>query len=81
MYLTKTIGRWQIELHQRAVYLTRQPKADPNCPSCHGHGGHGYVTEGGDADWDACHCLDWLRTIRIPLAPRTKRQHAEEYPF
>lgn len=80
MYLTKTVGRWQIELHQRALYLTRQPKADPNCTACSGHGGHGITTEDGSGDWEDCHCLSWLRTWRLPLAPR-RGTRTEEYPF
>jgi hypothetical protein len=55
MYLTRTFGRWQLELHQRAIHLTRQPKPDPNCTSCKGAGGHGYVTDG-VGDWE-----DWPR--------------------
>ena len=79
MYLTRTFGRWQIGLHQRALHLTRHPKADPNCPACKGAGGHGYVTPGGYGDWDDCHCLSWLRTWRLPLWPGTKT--LERHPF
>lgn len=70
MYLTRTFGRWQIELHRRAIYLTRQPKADPKCGACHGRGGHGWITASGDPDWEDCHCVSWLRTWRLPLWPR-----------
>jgi hypothetical protein len=80
MYLTRTIGRWQIELHQRALYLTRQPKADPNCGACSGRGGHGWITADGGGDWEDCHCLSWLRTWRLPLWPR-RNTRTEEYPF
>ena len=79
MYLTRTFGRWQIELHQRALHLTRHPKADPNCPACKGAGGHGYVTDDGDADWEDCHCPSWLRTWRLPLWPGTNTP--ERHPF
>ncbi|MYR83837.1 hypothetical protein GTY41_02460 [Streptomyces sp. SID685] len=79
MYLTRTFGHWQIELHRRAIYLTRLPKADPNCTACKGDGGHGYVTEDGCGDWIDCHCLTWLRTWRLPFWPR--RTIREEYPF
>lgn len=80
MYLTRTVGRWQIEYEQRAVHLTRQPKPDPNCRACRGNGGHGYVTPGGDGDWIDCHCLDQLRTWGLRLWPR-RNDHAERYPF
>jgi hypothetical protein len=76
MYLTRTFGRWQIELHQRAIYLTRQP--DPHCPDCRGDLG-GWVPHGADVDWDECACLDQLRTWRLPLWPR--RTIREELPF
>jgi hypothetical protein len=74
MYLTHTIGPIQIEYEHRAVHVTRHPRADPNCPSCHGNGGHGHVTPDGDGDWIDCHCLTWLRTWRIPLWPRAGRR-------
>ncbi|MER5461615.1 hypothetical protein ABT010_13195 [Streptomyces sp. NPDC002668] len=80
MYLTRNIGRWQVELHQRAIHLTRQPKADPNCNACSGRGGHGLTTEDGLGDWEDCHCLSWLRTWRLPLWPR-RTNTREEYPF
>jgi len=79
MYLTRTFGRWQIELHQRAIHLTRQPRPDLNCTSCKGAGGHGYVTDGDVSDWEDCHCLSWLRTWSVRLWPR--RNPAKEYPF
>ena len=80
MYLTRTIGRWQIEYEQRAIHLTRQPKPDPNCRACHGDGGHGWVTEDDNTDWEDCHCLSWLRTWSLRLWPR-RNDHAERYPF
>lgn len=80
MYLAKTFGRWQLELHQRAIYLTRQPKADPNCTACRGQGGHGWITEFGSADWEDCHCLQQIRTWRLPMWPRTARPYTGE-PF
>lgn len=79
MYLTRTFGRWQLELHQRALHLTRHPKADPNCAACKGAGGHGYVTPSGDGDWEDCHCLSWLRTWTLRLWPH--HNPAKEYPF
>lgn len=80
MYLTKTIGRWQLELHQRAIYLTRQPKADPKCAYCLGHGGHGWVTEFDNVDWEDCTCVEQIRTWRLPLWPRSNRAYRTE-PF
>ncbi|MER5875529.1 hypothetical protein ABT119_06310 [Streptomyces sp. NPDC001910] len=80
MYLTRTIGRWQLELHQRAIHLTRTPKADPNCGACNGQGGHGWTTASGDPDWEDCHCLDQLHTWRIPLWRRPEHAYADE-PF
>ncbi|MGW2048645.1 hypothetical protein ACWCPF_26190 [Streptomyces sp. NPDC001858] len=79
MYLTRNVGRWQIELHQRAVHLTRQPKADPACGACYGRGGHGWFTASGNADWEDCHCVNQLRTWSLRLWPR--RDTAKEYPF
>jgi hypothetical protein len=79
MYLTRTFGRWQLELYQRAIHLTRQPKSDPDCSSCKGTGGHGYITDGDCGDWEDCHCLNQLRTWRLPLWPG--RTTTEEYPF
>jgi hypothetical protein len=76
MYLTRTFGRWQIELHQRAIHLTRQP--DPNCTDCRGSQG-GWIPHRLGADWDECACLDQLRTWTLRLWPR--RNPAKEYPF
>jgi hypothetical protein len=67
MYLTRTFSRWQIELHQRAIHLTRQP--DPRCPDCRGSQG-GWMSHRLGADWDECACLDQIRTWRLPLWPR-----------
>ncbi|WP_158712408.1 hypothetical protein [Streptomyces sp. NRRL F-5135] len=69
-------GRWQAEYHQRAIHLTREPKANPNCPDCHGRG---YITAYGGGNWENCHCLAWLRTWRLRLWPR--RNPEKEYPF
>ncbi|MER5312738.1 hypothetical protein ABT034_33755 [Streptomyces sp. NPDC002773] len=79
MYLTRTLGRWQIELHQRALYLTRLPAADPDCVSCGGLGGHGYITQLGDGDWADCHCVTGPHAWSLRLWPR--RNPAKEYPF
>ena len=79
MYLTRTFGHWQIELHRRAIYLTKFPKPNPNCTACHGYGGHGWITADDNPDWEDCHCVDQLRTWRLPLWPR--RPIREEYPF
>jgi hypothetical protein len=79
MYLTRTFGRWQFELHRRSIYLTRQPKTDPKCTSCRGDGGHGWITASGDPDWEDCHCVADIRTWRLPLWFR--RNIREEYPF
>jgi hypothetical protein len=79
MYLTRTFGRWQIELYQRAIHLTRHPRPDPNCTSCKGAGGHGYVVDD-TPDWEDCHCLQQIRTWRLPLWPR-KAGTREEAPF
>jgi hypothetical protein len=79
MYLTRTFGRWQLELYQRAIHLTRTPKPDPNCRSCKGAGGHGYVTEDDSADWEDCHCIDQLRTWTVRFWPR--RNPEKEFPF
>lgn len=76
MYLTHTIGPIQVEYEQRAIHITRQPRPNPNCLSCHGNGGHGWVVEGGYADWEDCHCVPFLRTWRLPLWPGAPRREA-----
>jgi hypothetical protein len=81
MYLTHTIKHWQIEYEQRAIHLTRHPKADPDCTACHGRGGHGYVTPDGYGDWDDCHCLTQMRTWRLPLWPRLATAQHQRNPF
>jgi hypothetical protein len=77
MYLTRTFGRWQFELHQRAIHLTRQP--NPRCPDCRGSQG-GWMPHRLGADWDECACLDQLRTWRLPLWPG-RATTGQEYPF
>ncbi|WP_445520517.1 hypothetical protein [Streptomyces sp. NEAU-174] len=68
------IGRWQAELHQRAIYITREP--NPNCPDCSGERRAWWV----DSPYDEpCHCLDQLRTWRLPLWRR--RPYPVEEPF
>lgn len=74
------LGRWQIELHQRAIHITREPRPNPKCAYCHGTGGHGFLTESGDGDWEYCHCFDFL-AWRLPLWRRNARQLAERTPF
>ncbi|MFE9777790.1 hypothetical protein ACFYPA_06485 [Streptomyces sp. NPDC005775] len=74
------IGRWHIEIFQRALHATRVPKTNPACTYCNGTGGHGYITDGGDGDWEDCQCHG-LIAWRIPLWPRTSRQRAERIPF
>ncbi|WP_217235410.1 hypothetical protein [Streptomyces sp. AC555_RSS877] len=76
MYLTRTFGRWQVELHQRAIHLTRQP--DPKCPECHGDLG-GWPLGNRD-NWSDCACIDQLRTWRLPLWPR-RADTREDLPF
>jgi hypothetical protein len=76
MYLTRTFGRWQIELYQRAIHLTRQPK--PRCPACRGDLG-GWPL-GDPNGWPDCNCVDQLRTWRLPLWPR-RVDTREDVPF
>ncbi|MFH8410700.1 hypothetical protein ACH4FX_38905 [Streptomyces sp. NPDC018019] len=73
---TIRIGRWEIELYQRALHLFRGP--DPHCTRCGGTGG-GWVPTGHGPDWDGCACLDDIRTWRLPLWRRTRGD--EEAPF
>lgn len=68
------IGRWQLELHQRAIHITREP--DPNCPHCRGSQG-GWQRNGHGADWGECPCLDQLRTWRLPLWRRNTSYYTE----
>ena len=76
---TLHIGRWTAELYQRAVHVVAEPRPRQNCPDCLGAGGHGWITEHGDADWEDCHCLSSLRTWRLPLWPG--RRLTETEPF
>lgn len=73
------IGRWQLELHQRAIYIQKQ--ADPNCLDCKGTGelqfGPGIGPDGEEPDVEPCHCWDPFHSTRIPLGPRP----VERYPF
>lgn len=73
------LGRWQVEYHQRAIHITREPQANPKCTDCLGRGGHGYITGDGDGGWDYCHCFDFL-AWHLPLWRRANRQYTEE-PF
>lgn len=72
-----SIGRWTVDIFQRALHLTREP--DPNCPDCVGSRG-GFAPLGRDADWIECRCLDQLRTWRMPLWPRRTTTYTTE-PF
>lgn len=70
------LGRWEIDLYQRAIHITREP--DPDCPDCAGEKG-GWIAYRGDAEWDECQCLDQLRTWRFPLWAR--RSYPAGEPF
>ncbi|MFD8919405.1 hypothetical protein ACFV0Y_16500 [Streptomyces sp. NPDC059569] len=70
------IRRWQVELYQRAIHVTREP--DPNCPDCGGMCG-GWSGNAQRASWDECHCLDDIRTWRLPIWRR--RHEFEPEPF
>ncbi|MEU7032678.1 hypothetical protein ABZ958_03205 [Streptomyces sp. NPDC046237] len=70
------LGRLQLELHRRAIHITREP--NPHCPDCSGSRG-GWIPIGGDVDWDECQCLDQLRTWRLPIWPPAR--HTSEEPF
>ncbi|WP_392750626.1 hypothetical protein [Streptomyces sp. LN590] len=77
------IGRWQIELYQRAIYIQRQP--DLKCLKCKGEGaietGGGYVLDHTwEADVEPCTCWDPFRSLRIPVSLRSHRQYVGE-PF
>lgn len=70
------IGRWQAELHQRAIHITREP--DPNCATCAGHGGIEVYTLNLDSpETELCDCWDPAPIIRVPLWIR----HTERAPF
>lgn len=81
---TITIGRWQIELHQRAIHI--QKLADPKCSRCEGSGaietgsGEYLLDHHWAPDIEPCHCWDPGAGTRIPLWPR-RAAHAERYPF
>jgi len=72
------IGRLVLETHRQVIYLHLGPKR--NCPACHGEGAIPALTETQphDIEYDLCPC--WRPAgIRIPLAPRTRRN--AEVPF
>lgn len=71
-----SIGRWDIDVFQRALHLTREPK--PDCPDCASSGG-GWMPHHLGAGWEDCHCVDQIRVWRLPLWFR--RTTTEEYPF
>ena len=60
-----TIGRWNLELHQRTLHLTRLP--DPDCSRCGGHGGVAEHTGAFGPEYDICDCWDPKPVVRIPL--------------
>lgn len=70
------LGRWEMDIYQRAIHITREP--DPHCLECSGEKG-GWIAYGGDVDWDECACLDQLRTWRLPLWAR--RPYPMQEPF
>lgn len=74
------IGRWWIEYHRRAIHITAEPKraVDPNCTSCRGQGGHGWITEHDSPDWEDCQCVEELHNWRIPL---WRKPAPEAWPF
>ena len=76
---TITLGRWTAELYGRALHIYRRP--DPNCHHCHGEGGYEVLTDGPAPapDYDLCTCWNPDRGLRIPLAPKRRRQM--EVPF
>jgi len=71
------IGRWTLDIFQRAIHLTREPAL--NCPKCAGTRG-GWMPHHLDADWIECRCLDQLRTWRMPLWSRPASTYSGE-PF
>ncbi|WP_030878786.1 hypothetical protein [Streptomyces sp. NRRL S-1868] len=77
---TLALGRWVVELHCRVIHIYRHP--DPNCRNCRGEGAYealtGWALKDGDV-YDLCDCWNPDRGLRIPLAPRNRRQ--TEVPF
>ncbi|MFD3520481.1 hypothetical protein [Streptomyces sp. NPDC058653] len=63
------LGRWQVEYHQRAIHIQKQP--DPKCQQCKGNGdiarGPGVGLYGEEPDLAPCPCWDPYRSLRIPL--------------
>ncbi len=79
------IGRWTVELYQRAIYAHRGP--NPECLTCFGLGGievGGTVGEDGevtiDPETELCPCWN-PDGYRIPLWRRRPVDYATEAPF
>lgn len=74
------IGRWTVEVYQRAIHIQQVP--NPNCRDCGGEGGWW------DGGWDGespepvpCACTARLRHYRLPLWRRPSFDYSTEAPF
>jgi hypothetical protein len=66
---------------RRALVLTDTPR--PDCPDCHGEGGHAYdygdhTGEYAGTEWDPCPCWDETRRWTLLRLPRIPRRHRTE---
>ncbi|KOG19684.1 hypothetical protein [Streptomyces viridochromogenes] len=78
-----------IEWPRRAIAIVDTPR--PDCPLCHGNGGHSWtcVTHDGEydgTDFELCTCWnDELRIVLLPLPRWTRRTppggYSDEPPF
>lgn len=70
------LGRWEIDIYQRAIHITRGP--EPYCPTCAGQGGiEVYQHHYEEPDTVLCDCWDPTPVVRLPLWFR----RAQRYPF
>ena len=74
------IRRWSAAVYGRSLHIYRGP--DPRCTDCRGEGGYEVILTSPipEPTYELCDCSQPVRGLRIPLAPR-KRRETLEVPF